>query len=487
MTSIDELSFNSEQTDSDGFTDDSKDPCDLTIPLTDRMSLINNIDNNELLFELLRKLNSMWYFANIKLLEEYLYTICTTAKIDPVLLLESAKALTVGSPKGLECIDMILSTYSNQLHTSLQVDALIYLLKDDKWKENGKKYLWDIVNNPTIESSYRVNTIQSIEFKVDNINDVIIETCLTFVNCETNFITFKIVVLQYMLSKCKLSDEVSLNCQHKLLEYCNDVNLDENLRADAADVIMRYGNEENRQLATLVIVNLGTAGRNRTIFENRQNVHSHSIEESASDMIEYLCEKVECKVDYESVRNDVLKECEQSSKEDKEKIELSLTRILIDRATYGKFNISLQSIICKVWSYIRGHEFESELRKRLLEELIDSASMCSTGYAFRLVNVLSGYTNLSIRISYEDQIVANLTGRLNARIRKIQDIDYQGEVLVEMSLPAEYNDSRKNFLKFFRENISEIRQEMYEEFSEYMSDTDYDLYFRKALMHYECQ
>lgn len=486
MTSIDELSFNPEDNESE-FSDDCKDPCDLTIPLSKRMHLINQIDNNEAVFELLRKLNSMWYFANIKLLEEYLYTICTTAKIDPILLLESAKALSSGSDKGLQCIDTILSNHSENIPISLQVEALIYLLKDKLWIDQGKKYLWSIINNPAIESSYRVSTIQSLEFRVEDINDVIIESCMSFIECGFNFITFKVVVLQYMLAKCKLTDDVSINCQNKLLEYCNDVNLDENVRADAADVIMRYGNDEYREKATRVILYLGTAGRNRTIFENRQNVHAHSIEESANDMIEYLCEKVNCKVDYDQVRKEVLKDSEKLNKEDKEKIEMSLTRILIDRATYGKFNMNLQSIICKVWNYIKGNEFEDELRKRLQEELIDSASMCSTGYAFRLVNVLSGYTDLSITISYEDQIISNLTGRLNARIRKIKDIDYQGEVLVEMSLPAEYNDSRKNFLKFFRENISEIRQEMYQEFKDYMSDTDYDLYFRKALMHYEGQ
>lgn len=483
MTSIDDLSFNSDQ--EICFSEDDTNPCDLTIPLDKRMYIINHIDNNDVIFELIRKLNSMWYFANIKLLEEYLYTICTSSNIDPVLLLESAKALSSGSTKGFECIDMILSKHSEKIHTSLQVDALIYLLKDEQWKECGKKYLTDIINNTTIDPAYRVSTIQSLEFKIDNINDVIIESCLKFIDYEHNFITFKIVVLQYMLAKCKLTDDTHINCQSKLLEYCNDANLDENVRADAADVIMRYGNDEYREKATRVILYLGTAGRNRTIFENRQNVHAHSIETSANDMIEYLCEKVECKIDYDHVRKEVLNDSENLCKDDKDKIEMSLTRILIDRATYGKFNMSLQSIICKVWNYIKGHQFESELRKRLQEELIDSASMCSTGYAFRLVNVLSGYTDLSICISYEDQIVSNLTGRLNARIRKIQDIDYQGEVLVEMSLPAEYNDSRRNFLKFFRENISEIRQEMYEEFKDYMSDTDYDLYFRKALMHYE--
>ena len=487
MTSIDDLTLSDDNTLEEFNKDNIVDPSDLTIPLINRIEHINNIQDNDVIFELIRKLNSMWYFASIKLLEEYLYTICYKTNIDPILLLESAKALSAGSKKGLECIDNILHRHRDKIPVSLQVDSIIYLLKDPEWASKGKTYIYTIINDRTIESSYRVSTIQSLEFKLSDSTDIILDSCLQFIYFEHNFIMFKVVVLQYMLCKCKMDDDLQIKCQDILLGYCDDINLDENVRADAADVIMRYGNDEYRAKATRVILFLGTAGRNRTIFENRQNVHASSIESSANQMIEYLCEKVECNIDYDSVRKEVLKYSETLGTDDREKVEMSMTRILIDRATYGKFNLNLQGIICKVWNYIKGHEFESEMCKRLQEELIESAAMCSTGYAFRLVNVLSGYTDLSIRISYEDQIVSNLTGRLNYRIRKIQDLDYQGDVVVEMSLPAEYNESRKNFLKFFRENISEIRQEMYSEFNNYISDTDYDLYFRKALIHYEGQ
>ena len=55
----------------------------------------------------------------------------------------------------------------------------------------------------------------------------------------------------------------------------------------------------------------------------------------------------------------------------------------------------------------------------------------------------------------------------------------------EMTIDPSHFHSRSNFLKFFRTVISQIREEMYSEFKDYMSDTDYDMYFRKALIHYE--
>ena len=58
-------------------------------------------------------------------------------------------------------------------------------------------------------------------------------------------------------------------------------------------------------------------------------------------------------------------------------------------------------------------------------------------------------------------------------------------ILDEMTLPVRFYDKRGTFLHFFRTNISKIREEMYDEFKEYISSEDYDLYFRKAIMHYE--
>ena len=58
-------------------------------------------------------------------------------------------------------------------------------------------------------------------------------------------------------------------------------------------------------------------------------------------------------------------------------------------------------------------------------------------------------------------------------------------ILEEMTLPIRFFDKRGNFLKFFRTHISKIREDMYLEFKDYITDQDYDLFFRKAIMHYE--
>ena len=95
----------------------------------------------------------------------------------------------------------------------------------------------------------------------------------------------------------------------------------------------------------------------------------------------------------------------------------------MDRFLYSKYKSTLSNILIKVWSYLVDHEHEKEIRKRLMEELEEMSGTCSSGFASRLVNVISGFGKFNIRISWEDQIIANFSGRLNAFARKITDKD----------------------------------------------------------------
>ena len=178
----------------------------------------------------------------------------------------------------------------------------------------------------------------------------------------------------------------------------------------------------------------------------------------------------------------------------------------MDRALYSKYNCSLLNILLKIWTYLTTHESEDDMKKRLLEELIDMSGTCSSGFSSRLVNVISGYGDFNLNISWRDQIIANFTGRLNARARDISSKekmsincklynfstpemelleDFQEKVLEEMTVNSNDFASRKNFLKFFRKNMLTIRQELFEEFKNHIPDTDFDLYFRSAISNYE--
>jgi hypothetical protein len=186
----------------------------------------------------------------------------------------------------------------------------------------------------------------------------------------------------------------------------------------------------------------------------------------------------------------------------------------------------------------------------MLQELEEMSGTCSSGFASRLVNIISGYGGFNIRISFEDQIISNFAGRLNAAARDITSknsifridknilynvvelwlldeerndirstieqkltlnekkpkiidmvihflsknnqkkietcVQYFAEsVLNEMTVKSSKHSERRCFALFFRTYISKIREELANEFKEFITETDFDLFFRKAIMMYE--
>jgi len=224
----------------------------------------------------------------------------------------------------------------------------------------------------------------------------------------------------------------------------------------------------------------------------------------------------------------------------------------MDRALYSKYNNTLINILLKIYTYICGkdEDIQKQMMNRLLEELEDMSGTCSTGYATRLVNTLSGFGEFNISISFADQIVANFTSRVNIAVScimnsdsifrksKLNDVvelwlnneenkslletiekrlnptrnikrpimsnviesflseskeekinicinDFYEAVLNELSISSAKYSKRQNFSLFFRTYLSSIREELYVEFTEFVSSSDFDFAFRKAIMHYD--
>lgn len=388
---------------------------------------------------------------------------------------------------------------------------------------------------------------------------------LSFLKYDSNMTYFKVLAGQYLLQKFNLSNLQRKEVESILLSIASDEDLDYDRRADAADVLMQLGSPAMKENGRSIIMQLGgPEDKVRTVFDNAQNVHNQEVEESVAEVLEFfammplkMVNKQIIEFDYvkEQVENMLKKLKENMDKDEfkdrEKKIQVALSRINLDRALYSKYNSTLSNILIKVWSYLIGHEHEDEMRKRLLEELEEMSGTCSTGFASRLINVISGFGEFNIRISWEDQIIANFSGRLNAAARKITNIDgifyneklddvmklwfnakeqkelknsiieelqtsehitenptltnvvdyylltnteerinisveyFAENVINEMALPSSFIHERLHFSLFFRTYVAYIREEMYQEFKEHLDDTSFDLYMRKAMMHYE--
>ena len=401
---------------------------------------------------------------------------------------------------------------------------------------------------------------------------------------------YRIISGQYLLKISNMLDKNRYCVEKQMIEFAECEDIEYNLRADAADILITFGSESSRDKGRYIIMQLGQInGPIRTVFDNAQNSHTEKVEESVSETLEYLStlninnndinfdyvnshvekmlkEELEsvqkvnvdteiiCKYHVNSTHDNFCSEVCREFYDKNEKISLAMRRIFMDRALYSKFNNSLVNILLKIYNYIQIQEDDGikfELYKRMLQELQEMSGTCSSGFASRLVNIISGYGNFNIRISFEDQIISNFAGRLNAvarsitfadsvfRVDKIEDvvelclleddknelrtnielklnpeesvekkpkirdivvyflsenreekieecIQYFAEsVFNEMAIKSSMYSKRRFFGLFLRTYVSKIREELAIEFKEFVSETDFDLFFRKAIMTYE--
>ena len=360
----------------------------------------------------------------------------------------------------------------------------------------------------------------------------------SFLTNKDNAPNLRILAAQSILVKKYHHEDVD----SILLDIANNEDIEYNTRADATDVVLRYGNDESKNIASHLIQKLGKIGNIevRTIYDNAQNAHTESIEKSAIECYEKIAdlpiikkEGTQDNIDFEYVVDQL--------GEVSETVNTTITRIDRDRAIYTKFNCTLKTTLVTMYSFIsRQNEF-SFLKERLIEELHTSAGICSSGIFERIMNTVSGVIeDMNIKISFCDQIIANLSGRLNKMIRdiihqpclhandeyfcdcKYNICDYQkkvvikgrkvskcnncilclekkcihicgencneeftGEILSQMILPSNNYKERRKFLLFFRCAISDIIDEMKEEFIEYIDEGSFEMYMKRAIIHYE--
>jgi hypothetical protein len=435
--------------------------------------------------ELISCINGMYFFSRANSVKEYITQIANNDRIPLIYRIECSKNL---GEDGYTIINCLCNHETfKYLPTPIRTDIVLYVMNitktTQKYKEESLFYFCSILNDTRIDNLYRFKLIQKLEnlFKDELFDYYVKESCYQFVTCRYNHMSYRVICCQYIFQKCKELYDFSNTF---LLEIASDPLIDEDIRADACDILLGYGTSENVEKARMILFVIGGGDRMRNnVFKNSQNVHNHSIESSVEKIIEYISSYVSKK----SYTFDKVKDELEEMIKNHEKYTIlkdSITRITIDRAIYGRLNYTLSAIITKMWSYIQDSEYKEELEKRLIEELVESYNKCSSGYVSRIVNTISGFGEMSVQISFEDQIVSVLESRLNKQIyeEEEKDIDL---ILEEMTLPVRFYDKRGNFLKFFRKNISIIREEMYTEFKEYITSQDFDLYFRKAISHYE--
>jgi hypothetical protein len=498
---------------------------------------------------------------------------------------------------GFQVLNIVCHSMSD-MPTPCCIEAVFMLMTSDDYKEQCIEYLCSLLSDEEIDCDYRYKIILSLEKKQKIINkDLYLYNGLfCFLLFNKNMTMYRVLAAQYLLQKIKLDEKDIDDIENIIFAFASDDQLDYDRRADAADLLLQLGSPDMKIKGREIINQLSQLkGIVRTIFDNAQNVHNVDIENSVIHILEFLADFPIKKItnqpiDFNHINSNIENTLKESRNiphleipkdkhkgtclfcnspfeipfeiQDKhfccnicyinnvkqENIRVSLNRIYMDRLLYSKFNLTLNHILIKVYSYIVAQDNHEEMYKRLLEELDEMAGTCSSGFASRLVNVISGFGEFNIRISFTDQIISNFAGRINARIKKITDSDsiflkerlndmielhilsnkdlyesikdnikektgknptiildiineflsenhnekildclteFQLNVLNELPIESSKFNERKSFLFFLRSNLSQIQSELYNEFKEYVSDTDFDLAFRRSIYNYE--
>lgn len=460
--------------------------------------------NGEETLCLINRLISLYNVTQSFKIFQYMKGICLLDKIVLEMRLYLAKEICGYSDTCFPIMGQLCSVMKeNAVCTTSRIDYILVLFQNKEQVTLATALFSDIINDMSLGSKYRFTAIKRLESD-DLRNGFYVE----FLQNSKNEGMYRVLAGQATIIK---KYKVGIT-QRELYMLSMDESQQYNLRADAADVLLRYGDAEYKLLAGTVIKELGNVTGGTTIYENAQNAHTSSIEESAVEIFSTLYntrDETSNELTFDFVKNSILEKV--TVEEEKHIISAVLTRINLDQALYSNLHISLKNALLLVYSYMLQHD--ESLVENLITELRESYGICSTGIMERLANSLSGYESFMIRISFEDQIKGNLQGRLNARIKNLRNIgclhsrfcecvdkscihvcnkdctwntDFQALVMDEMTISSNKPQLRINFLRVFRLYISEIMEEMREEFLQHISLTSFDLYFRKAMMSYDC-
>lgn len=317
-----------------------------------------------------------------------------------------------------------------------------------------------------------------------------------FYDVKKNGVRERIMSGQHLLSTSteNMSDDEKAQVQEVLMSIASgeeNEEYDENIRADAADVVLRLGSQDGQEDARKIIEKLGNSSPSKlfgikTVYTNSQNVHNRTITDSALEFLENSVNKIlEKRSDglFKTVNSEVTASVYTLCIKPKERAKAfkSLNRIFIDTATYTKRRIPEIDVFCFIWRSVCEDSETDELKKRFIEELVDMADTCSSGHVLRLVNVLSGH-GITLKISWEDQIRANVSARLNKRLETVTDPSMLEKIVLGMSGDAE-DDEREAYLNYVESQKKSLKDELHTEFVEggHLSDDEFSRYFNQVI------
>lgn len=383
-----------------------------------------------------------------------------------------------------------------------RLEALKFLVfsEEEEHVETARKTIIDITKDLDVSSPYRYKFVAEFSKtgclkSLCNIERLWATAPAEFIkDIQDSFFSMRehnetsdnILSAQCLLQLMVVREEEKAEIMEWLAQIAENFGLDnENVQADACDVLLRLGVAKYRTRAQTVLNMIAQSKMGMTtVYTDKQNVHTTSLNESVMEFLEKCMEEEspDCS-DFPSVHAKVVRLVTETLKEDDQKRALAaLDRISVDTATFTDYELQLSDVFVIIWKRIEKKDAISskQMAQRLLEELVDMAATCSSGHCSRLVNSLS-YFEANIRIGFKEQVRANFSARMNSRIRNIKDVDLQSSIICGMG-DEEMTEDRKNYINFIHENFESLYQELHKEFvgGGYVSQEQFDVWSKFA-------
>lgn len=275
----------------------------------------------------------------------------------------------------------------------------------------------------------------------------------------------RILAAQYLVQS-------SMEDRREFFDYIHDMaagdDLTQGMKGDCGDFLISWGDDEARAKGQSIIDSIKFANVPKglqNVYTNRENVHSDNVTGAVDD---YILNRMIPNTDNVPpfIIDNTLDEISKfiyKIKPDEAiyKAIDSFERVQNDMAKYTEHSVKAVDVMCYVWNYIRRIGDKEQRKYKLsmfMQEMVEMSGTCSSGHISRLVNVVSD----TISVTFDQQIVSNVQGRIKARMRELDD-ETQGDLVVAMMDDAEPDEKKKlaDWVATFRE---ELYDELHEEF-----------------------
>lgn len=396
------------------------------------------------------------------------------------------------------CYDIFLYLLSVPLNLIDHAECCKYLYasQDEKYKEKLIETLKNIIRGK-LTSEHKLSILASISgnaikmlYRTSNLKmpediDFLCELYTEFVFDENNDRRDVIKGAVYLLKKGE--EETVVKVEDLLLKIGENKDYSEDTRASAYDTIMSSSKDKAKVMKSfLALSDLGydtVTKKFKTIYDSSQNVHLTSINESIMIAIERLVREENSfeRMDLNKIIKEMNPYIEKEVGTRKYNVRKALNRILVDSTTFTTQNISLPEIMCAVWRKIHTFPTADDYVSRLFDEMVEMTESCSSGYASRLINTLSGEYDV-VKIGWDEQIASNISGRIYALIRNLEDGEEKDNISMGLMEDAE-EEYRNSYLNFFNKHKDGLYKELYSEFvvAGYVSAKDFEKYFEKGV------